>query len=175
MAETKYYARPEGGHYHADRNCPMLAGGQFEELGYVEIAMKEAKKRKLRPCACVGLTKGEGQQWVDRIIRLRGRRVATEGEMRRNMSKALKEGLLEAKFYKPSGEEDILLGEIHKLTLEQKDNLLSYLYGAMGDDPMFIQMLKKGIKLEQDVHNHVGKAIAGLEKEKKDCISHTEI
>lgn len=52
MAEIKFYARPEGWHYHTDRNCSMLAGGDFERLGYVEITLKEAKKRKLRPCAC---------------------------------------------------------------------------------------------------------------------------
>lgn len=52
MAESKYFARPDGWHYHVDRNCPMLAGGDFERFGYKEITMKEAKKRKLRPCAC---------------------------------------------------------------------------------------------------------------------------
>jgi hypothetical protein len=30
----------------------MLAGEEYERLGYTEITMKEAKKRKLRSCAC---------------------------------------------------------------------------------------------------------------------------
>lgn len=52
MAEPKLYARPDGWHYHTDRNCPMLAGGEFERLGYKEITLKQAKKRRLNPCAC---------------------------------------------------------------------------------------------------------------------------
>jgi len=72
MAKTKLYARPEGWHYHTDRNCSMLAGGDFERLGYVEITLKEAKKRKLRPCACADKKHG--------FIRSGGR-AATEEEI----------------------------------------------------------------------------------------------
>lgn len=52
MAEIKLYARPDGWHYHTDRNCLMLASEEYERLGYTEITMKEAKKRKLRPHTC---------------------------------------------------------------------------------------------------------------------------
>ena len=52
-AEPKIYARPDGGHYHRRKDCVMLRGGQFEEIGYKEVTVEEVKKRKLRPCACV--------------------------------------------------------------------------------------------------------------------------
>lgn len=72
MAEIKLYARPDGWHYHTARNCSMLAGGDFERLGYVEITQKEAKKRKLKPCACADKKHG--------FIRSGGR-AATEEEI----------------------------------------------------------------------------------------------
>lgn len=52
MTEATIYARPDGSHYHTDRSCPMLAGGDFETLRYKEITKEEAKKRRLKPCAC---------------------------------------------------------------------------------------------------------------------------
>jgi hypothetical protein len=48
----KIYARPGGRHYHLNRECPMLQGGDFERLGYIRITMAEVKKRKLNPCMC---------------------------------------------------------------------------------------------------------------------------
>ena len=59
--ETKVYARQGGWHYHLDRECPMLKGGDFEKLGYKEIREKlgykeisvsDIAKRKLNPCLC---------------------------------------------------------------------------------------------------------------------------
>jgi hypothetical protein len=49
---TIIYARPDGGHYHLNRNCPMLQGNQFKYYGYTEIKKLDIKKRKLRPCIC---------------------------------------------------------------------------------------------------------------------------
>lgn len=49
---TKIYARPDGSHFHTKRDCQMLQGRQFKEMGYVEITPEQARKRKLRPCAC---------------------------------------------------------------------------------------------------------------------------
>ena len=52
-ADTVIYARQEGWHYHLDRNCPMLSGGDFERLKYEIISPKRIKKRGLNPCpAC---------------------------------------------------------------------------------------------------------------------------
>ena len=50
---TIYYARPDGGHFHSSKRCPLLDGGDFERLGYVEISAGEKKSRKLRECSCV--------------------------------------------------------------------------------------------------------------------------
>ena len=46
------YARPKGGHYHTNRNCSLLRGDAFEYFSYKKISIREAKKRKLAPCAC---------------------------------------------------------------------------------------------------------------------------
>ncbi len=47
---TKLYARPGGWHYHLDRECPMLQGGDFEKLNYGEINAGDITKRHLNPC-----------------------------------------------------------------------------------------------------------------------------
>ena len=62
--EGKYYARPNGKHYHADLKCPMLNDGQFKDYGYKEVTKEEVNKRNLFPCSCVPglkrrLSKGE--------------------------------------------------------------------------------------------------------------------
>ena len=46
------YARPNGTHYHTDRNCMMLTGNQYATLGYKEIIMEEVYNRRLIPCMC---------------------------------------------------------------------------------------------------------------------------
>lgn len=51
-ADTVIYARPNGWHYHLDRECPMLSGDDFERLKYEVIKQKDIKKRGLRPCMC---------------------------------------------------------------------------------------------------------------------------
>jgi len=48
----KYYARPDGWHYHTDRNCVMLSGDQFDKLNYKEVTFNETLKRCLIPCPC---------------------------------------------------------------------------------------------------------------------------
>lgn len=50
--ERVKYARPDGWHYHTDRYCPMLTGGDFERLKYAEVSSKTISKRNLRPCGC---------------------------------------------------------------------------------------------------------------------------
>lgn len=50
--DTTIYARPDGWHYHLDRNCSMLQGGDFERLGYITITLKAIKRRHLNPCIC---------------------------------------------------------------------------------------------------------------------------
>jgi len=56
MADIKLpkvlYARPDGSHYHADKNCVMLRGGDFELLSYREVTPSETAKRKLTACTC---------------------------------------------------------------------------------------------------------------------------
>ena len=52
-AARTLYARPDGGHYHTSRRCPMLGNEDFKRLGYVRITESDVKKRKLRDCACV--------------------------------------------------------------------------------------------------------------------------
>ncbi len=52
---TTIYARPNGIHYHLDRNCPILQSGDFERMGYIEIKQSEIKRRKLNPCVCAYL------------------------------------------------------------------------------------------------------------------------
>ena len=53
--ETKIYARPDGWHYHLDKECPMLSGGDFVRLGYEEISETDIATRKLNPCSCAYL------------------------------------------------------------------------------------------------------------------------
>ncbi len=48
--ETIIFARPDGWHYHLDKNCPMLQGGDFERLKYTRITRVELAKRKLWAC-----------------------------------------------------------------------------------------------------------------------------
>ena len=48
----KLYARPRGWHFHADINCPMLQGGDFERFKYRRVYWGAVAERKLRPCAC---------------------------------------------------------------------------------------------------------------------------
>ena len=47
-----FYARPDGGHIHKDLNCTMLGNGDFEEMGYREVTLDEARSRGLICCAC---------------------------------------------------------------------------------------------------------------------------
>lgn len=47
------FARPDGRHYHTNRNCTMLGGGDFEKMGYVKIDLEEVGTRELYPCHCV--------------------------------------------------------------------------------------------------------------------------
>ncbi len=49
---TPIYARPSGGHYHLERSCPMLQGGDFERLKYRQITQRDIKLRYLIPCSC---------------------------------------------------------------------------------------------------------------------------
>lgn len=49
---TIIYARPDGWHYHLNRQCSMLQGEDFERLRYIEINKSEIKKRRLNPCLC---------------------------------------------------------------------------------------------------------------------------
>ena len=44
------FARPDGRHYHIREDCMFLSAGQFEELGYKQIYVKEMQERKLLPC-----------------------------------------------------------------------------------------------------------------------------
>ncbi len=44
------YTREGGGHYHIDRNCKMLQGGDFERLGYSLINERNISRKHLRPC-----------------------------------------------------------------------------------------------------------------------------
>ena len=46
------YARPGGWHYHLDRECSMLQGGDFGKLNYKEIKARDITKRHLNPCLC---------------------------------------------------------------------------------------------------------------------------
>lgn len=48
----KLYARPDGSHVHIDRGCLILAGGDFERLGYKEVTIGEARTRRLNVCPC---------------------------------------------------------------------------------------------------------------------------
>ncbi len=50
--DTAIYARPDGSHYHLDRNCNMLKDGDFERYGYGQIKTAEIRKRRLYPCVC---------------------------------------------------------------------------------------------------------------------------
>lgn len=49
---TTVYARPDGWHFHLDRNCPMLIDNDFEKMGYIGIKASEIKERRLSPCEC---------------------------------------------------------------------------------------------------------------------------
>lgn len=79
-------------------------------------------------------------------------KISNEKEMEANIS-CLGE-LCKWKIYKPYGKRDRVYEAMYKLNREQKAALLHFLYGAMGSDPRFITMLKKGIKLGQDVYKH---------------------
>ncbi len=48
--DTIIFARPDGWHYHLDRNCEMLQGSQFERLGYIRILQDEIEGLDLFPC-----------------------------------------------------------------------------------------------------------------------------
>ena len=48
-----FYARPDGGHIHSGKKCPMLKDGDFDRLGYVEVSLDEARARKLVCCPCM--------------------------------------------------------------------------------------------------------------------------
>ncbi len=50
--KTVIYARPNGWHYHLDKNCKMMGDGDFEKYGYVQIKKSEIKKRHLLACLC---------------------------------------------------------------------------------------------------------------------------
>jgi len=50
--ETLIYARPDGSHFHLDRQCNMLQNGDYERLEYTIIDESQIKERKLYPCAC---------------------------------------------------------------------------------------------------------------------------
>jgi len=52
---TEFYARPNGSHYHASRDCPMLSGSQFRVYRYQKITLHEARERDLYPCVCAML------------------------------------------------------------------------------------------------------------------------
>ena len=56
---TTFYSRPDGGHVHASKECPMLQGGDFEELGYEEITLNEARIRGLLCCSCMNKVFGK--------------------------------------------------------------------------------------------------------------------
>jgi len=58
----KFYARPEGWHYHKTLNCPMLRGGDFQSLEYTEITDVDIDARELRPCPCVVNFGCEGEE-----------------------------------------------------------------------------------------------------------------
>jgi hypothetical protein len=46
------YARPEGWHYHLDRDCTMLQGSQFKRHAYREVPAAIVRRRSLVPCGC---------------------------------------------------------------------------------------------------------------------------
>lgn len=52
MKQSIIYARPNGGHYHLNKDCTMLKGGDYERLGYKEISREDIKEFKLNPCVC---------------------------------------------------------------------------------------------------------------------------
>ncbi len=49
----KLYARPDGSHVHAGKDCQMLERGDFERLGYREVTLGEARTRQLSTCLCI--------------------------------------------------------------------------------------------------------------------------
>ena len=53
VKQIKVYVRPQGMHYHTNRDCPMLADGDFESMRYKEISLAEAKQQEFCSCACV--------------------------------------------------------------------------------------------------------------------------
>ena len=62
-APAPLFARPEGTHYHVDRNCHMLVDGQFEAYGYIGIDREEIEQRELVPCpACVAVEQRRGRR-----------------------------------------------------------------------------------------------------------------
>jgi hypothetical protein len=52
--DTIIYARPDGGHYHMNKDCPTLRG-DFDKLGYVQTTLTKVKERHLIPCVCTYL------------------------------------------------------------------------------------------------------------------------
>ena len=67
----RFYARPDGGHIHSDKECPMLKDGDFERLGYEEVSLDEARARKLMCCSC-----------MDKVFKPRRRIVKKEVKVR---------------------------------------------------------------------------------------------
>jgi len=61
MDQEVLFARPDGKHYHTDRNCPVLQQGNFEKLGYREVTLAEIMRGRLRTCSCVGQIKREAK------------------------------------------------------------------------------------------------------------------
>lgn len=57
-AAEHVYARPHGWHYHLNKECIMLQGGDFERMHYAEIQKTEIGKLKLNPCPACAYEKG---------------------------------------------------------------------------------------------------------------------
>lgn len=53
------YARPNGWHYHLDRDCAMLRGSQFKRHAYREVPAAIVRRRRLIPCGCAYRKKEE--------------------------------------------------------------------------------------------------------------------
>lgn len=54
--QVRFYARPGGRHFHTNKNCPMLNGGQYEHYKYKPITLDEVEKKWLETCACINDT-----------------------------------------------------------------------------------------------------------------------
>ena len=62
-----FYARPDGGHIHAGKECPMLKDGDFKKLGYAEISLDEARARKLTCCSCMDRVFKPKRRYVKKV------------------------------------------------------------------------------------------------------------